>query len=82
MRCRCGTNAVKHAPAGRVELAVDSRRGRLVITVANRCAGDPPRNGGVGLVNMRERAQAVGGTLTAGPDDGVWRVRAELPVDG
>ncbi|WIB11978.1 hypothetical protein DEJ36_14170 [Curtobacterium sp. MCPF17_052] len=36
---------------------------------------------GNGLVGMRERAAAVGGTLAVGPtpDDG-WSVRARLPI--
>ncbi|QLY33524.1 sensor histidine kinase [Nocardia huaxiensis] len=38
--------------------------------------------GGTGLSNMRERAQAVGGTFAAGPCDDGWRVRAELPISG
>ena len=74
------TNAVKHAPGSRVEVAVDTRRGELVITVTNAAPAQRSGNGGIGLVNMRERAQAVGGKLTAGPQDGLWRVRAELPV--
>lgn len=37
---------------------------------------------GTGLVSMRERAEAVGGTLHAGPDAGAWRVRAVLPTKG
>jgi signal transduction histidine kinase len=76
------TNAVKHAPGGRVAVAVGTRRGELVITVTNERTAKGAGDGGIGLVNMRERAQAVGGRLTAGPDDGVWRVRAELPVEG
>ncbi|GGM36790.1 sensor histidine kinase [Promicromonospora citrea] len=36
---------------------------------------------GLGLVSMRERVTAVGGTFTAGPQDGDgWVVRAELPL--
>lgn len=36
--------------------------------------------GGHGLVGMRERVSAHGGTLAAGPVDGLWRVHAELPL--
>ncbi|GLY14359.1 two-component sensor histidine kinase [Kineosporia sp. NBRC 101677] len=37
--------------------------------------------GGYGLIGMRERALAVGGSLRAAPEaDGTWRVRAKLPV--
>ncbi|WFR68302.1 hypothetical protein P9139_08715 [Curtobacterium flaccumfaciens] len=38
---------------------------------------------GNGIIGMRERATAVGGTLAAGPTtDGGWRVVARLPVIG
>jgi signal transduction histidine kinase len=35
---------------------------------------------GLGLVGMRERVSALGGQLQAGPQDGGFRVRAELPA--
>ena len=38
--------------------------------------------GGVGLVGMRERVEALGGTLAAGPSAGGWRVHATLPRAG
>jgi signal transduction histidine kinase len=76
------TNVVKHAPGSRAEVTVDRSDSTLVIEVINegvrrsRAAGS-----GRGLLNMRERAQAVGGVLEAGPSAGRrWRVRAELPV--
>jgi signal transduction histidine kinase len=34
---------------------------------------------GVGLIGMRERVEAVGGTLHAGPDGDGWAVRAQVP---
>ncbi|GAA2235925.1 hypothetical protein GCM10010413_40070 [Promicromonospora sukumoe] len=37
---------------------------------------------GLGLVSMRERVEALGGSLTAGPERGGWRVRAVLPLQG
>ena len=36
--------------------------------------------GGFGLVGLTERVGDAGGTLTAGPADGGWRVRAVLPL--
>lgn len=40
-------------------------------------------SGGRGILGMRERASAVGGTLEAGPrSDGGFRVRASLPLKG
>jgi signal transduction histidine kinase len=76
------TNVVKHAPGSRAEITVGRSDSMLVVEVINEGVR---RNGaarsGRGLLNMRERAQAVGGVLEAGPSTGRrWRVRAELPV--
>ncbi len=36
---------------------------------------------GLGLAGMRERVEALGGVLDAGPQDGGgWRVHARLPL--
>jgi signal transduction histidine kinase len=35
---------------------------------------------GLGLVGMRERVSALGGQLQAGPQDGGFRVHAQLPA--
>lgn len=76
------TNAIKHAPQATAEVAVHRCNGRLVIEVVNDAARpDTTPAEGTGLVSMRERAQAVGGVLDAGPFEGGWRVRAELPVE-
>lgn len=76
------TNAVKHAPGGRTEVTVGSRDGTLVVEVRNERTGpDLAQGAGLGLLNMRERAQAVGGVLVAGPHEREWRVRAELPAE-
>lgn len=42
----------------------------------------PEAGTGTGLVSMRERAEALGGTFEAGPDGTGWRVRANLPLPG
>ncbi|MFJ1764398.1 sensor histidine kinase [Amycolatopsis sp. NPDC088138] len=78
------TNAVKHAPGGHVDVDVRYLDGVLEVEVRNDVQHEPkPDNGsGTGLLNMRERAGAVGGTLTAGPAGAGWLVRAELPVGG
>ena len=45
-------------------------------------AAAPPGPGTFGIVGMRERATALGGSLSAGPaPGGGWTVRAELPVE-
>ncbi|NUT51915.1 MAG: two-component sensor histidine kinase [Saccharothrix sp.] len=75
------TNAMKHAP--RTDVVLDLRRTdtELVLEVVNELGGGGAGGGlGTGLLNMRERTAAVGGSLTAGPSDGMWRVRAVLPL--
>jgi signal transduction histidine kinase len=76
------TNTVKHAPGGRVLVDIRHRDGMLTVEVGNELRPHAPRTGatGHGLLNMRERASAVGGTLSAGPSGSAWVVRAELPL--
>ncbi|MEU7783633.1 MULTISPECIES: histidine kinase [unclassified Amycolatopsis] len=75
------TNAVKHAPGGKVDVDVCYLDGVLAVEVRNDVHHPKDGSGtGTGLLNMRERADAVGGKLTAGPEGEGWLVRAELPV--
>lgn len=75
------TNVVKHAPGARASVVVDRSDGTLVVEVCNeRTRSGVDSGSGRGLLNMRERAQAVGGVLVAGPHERMWRVRAELPA--
>jgi signal transduction histidine kinase len=78
-------NAARHAPGAAVEVTAGVQGDQLVVTVTNGppAVTVPPRPGaGLGQVGMRERAELLGGTLTAGPaGDGGYRVRAELPLE-
>jgi signal transduction histidine kinase len=78
------TNAVRHAPGGAVAVRIRAVEELLELTVDS--AGAPGAGQGSGLATMRERAEAVGGTLSASAAqvDGVpgWRVLAELPTPG
>lgn len=77
------TNATKHAPGSRVRLSVGATDGVLDLEVENDLTEElptAPTNGGVGLVSMRERTTALGGTFSAGRQDGVWRVHVSLPL--
>lgn len=79
------TNVVKHAPGSRAEVTVGRQDGTLVVEVTNErtsVRSTMDSGSGRGLLNMRERAQAVGGVLVAGPRERRWRVRAELPAEG
>jgi signal transduction histidine kinase len=75
------TNALRHA--GRVPVAVRISVGGalLVIDVANPITRpERPRESGRGLDGMRERVRLLGGTMTAGPEGGQWRVTVRLPT--
>jgi signal transduction histidine kinase len=78
------TNVARHAPGrpARVEVAFDPEG--LTITVTNPTGAGAPGEpeAGNGIVGMRERATALGGTLEAGARDGVFTVRARLPQAG
>ncbi|MFI5845065.1 sensor histidine kinase [Catenuloplanes sp. NPDC051500] len=80
------TNARKHGgPGATAEVRLTWRRTVLVVEVTDTGGADGGSGDGVpgghGIVGMRERAGAVGGTLTAGAGpDGGFRVRAELPL--
>ncbi len=64
------TNVVKHAPRSRAEVTVGRSDSMLVVEVTNERVGAGSPGSGRGLLNMRERAQAVGGVLEAGPSPG------------
>jgi signal transduction histidine kinase len=75
------TNAVRHAGAARITVSLVAEDAHLVLQVCDDGSGVvEPRSGGVGLTSMRERAEAVGGTLhiDAAPGRGTV-VRAVLP---
>ncbi len=81
------TNAMKHAPGQRVDIAVRADPAALDVTVRNAAraavVSSEPANSAAahrGLMNMRERAAALGGSFTAGPEAADWTVRARLPL--
>ncbi|MGV9771751.1 sensor histidine kinase [Streptosporangium sp. NPDC003464] len=79
------TNVSRHAPHARsVTVSVDQDRDTVTVEVVDDApptlARHHPR-GGYGLAGMRERLEALGGTLRAGPRPGAgWSVLATLPV--
>ena len=74
------TNATKHAPGSAVQVQVDVTGDTVEFSVGS--AGPPRQGTGMGLQGMRERALALGGTCSAGPDGRGWRVHACLPLSG
>jgi signal transduction histidine kinase len=78
------TNAVRHAAAAKVSAGVTIGSASLDLLVEDdgRCPAKAVEEGH-GLRGMRERAEALGGTLAAGPrPGGGFRVRASLPLVG
>ncbi|MEV7601588.1 histidine kinase [Kitasatospora sp. NPDC089797] len=86
------TNVRKHAPGGRcsvelrylddaVELEVRNTRAPRGPSAGEPSAAELAASGsGYGLLGMRERAELLGGTLLAGPEDGGWRVLLRVPA--
>mgnify|MGYP000011021407 FL=1 len=79
------TNVRRHAGSvGTVKISLRISEGSIAIEVIDdgRGAGSLPGPDGFGIVGMRERVAAAGGTMNAGPrPGGGWQVRANLPVD-
>lgn len=73
------TNVARHAPGAttlvRVEVGVTETR----VSVDSAGAPGVERPGALGILSMRERSEALGGKLKAGPGGRGWRVEAVLP---
>ncbi|MFB7452464.1 sensor histidine kinase [Streptomyces sp. NPDC056194] len=76
------TNVVKHAQARTVDVRLAHADGVLRVTVTDDGRGPQGGPGGHGLVGIRERAAAHGGTAETGPGPGGrgFEVRVLLPV--
>ncbi|MFE3249511.1 sensor histidine kinase [Streptomyces sp. NPDC059209] len=77
------TNVVRHSGSRTAHVQVGYGAGVLTLRVDDEgpATGDEAGGSGNGLVGMRERAAALGGTIEAGPrPDGGFRVEAVLPL--
>lgn len=79
------TNAVRHARSA-TRVGIDVRREgdlvRLRVTDDGQTEPAPTPEPGFGLLGMAERAQLLGGSLSAGPGpEGGWVVEAVLPAE-
>ena len=76
------TNALRHAgPHARALVSVGREPGAVVVTVTDTGGGSGVVNAaGHGIAGMRERVEAYGGELDAGPAGDGWRVRARVPA--
>jgi signal transduction histidine kinase len=79
----CLTNVVKHARAGRVSVLLRRRNGSVAAVVEDDGTGFDPalgREGGFGLVGMRERLALLGGRLEIESGDRGTTIAAEVPA--
>ena len=79
------TNITRHSAADRVELRLAYEPGGTRLVVQDFGPGapvavGPSAGGGYGLTGMRERAELLGGELTAGPTEDGFRVELWLPT--
>lgn len=73
-------NAAKHAAGGHAVVTVGlADEGIRVEVVSTGGVPTATAGSGVGLLTLRERAEAFGGSFEAGPVIGGWRVLAVLP---
>ncbi|MFI0422780.1 sensor histidine kinase [Spongiactinospora sp. 9N601] len=77
------TNARRHAPgAERVEVEVARAGGSAVRVRVTDDGGGRSEASGRGGFGLAERVSVLGGSLSAGPAPGGWRVEAVLPSGG
>ena len=84
------TNVARHAHAKRVWVGLTARGDELRLEVRDDGVGLPAENGasrpsGIGLIGIRERVRALGGTvsLSSGPGGGAClRARVPMPREG
>jgi signal transduction histidine kinase len=78
------TNVLRHSSARTASLAVtrEPRGVRVEVEDPGPAQHGRRRDPGRGLLGMRERAELLGGTFSAGPADaGGWRVEALFPIE-
>jgi signal transduction histidine kinase len=77
------TNVLRHSTAKHAVVRIGRDEGALLVEVLDDGQGKPAisTGGGHGLLGMRERAAALGGTCEAGlMPGGGWRIRARIPI--
>ncbi|WBO63361.1 sensor histidine kinase [Streptomyces camelliae] len=77
------TNVRKHAQGAKVQLRLDYSDHEVTLNVRDSggLPGELTRSGGgYGLLGMRERAELLGGSLDAGPDEEGFVVTLKVPV--
>lgn len=78
------TNVIRHSGQTRSTVQVARTEQELTLQIDNEVSKGIPREGiglGQGILGMKERATALGGSVEAGPHNGGFQVLARLPLD-
>jgi two-component system sensor histidine kinase UhpB len=76
-------NVIKHSHASKVSVELRKEQNHIVLQIADNGRGLSlsDEQTGLGLVNMRERLESIGGTITFGPATGTGtNVEASVPL--
>jgi signal transduction histidine kinase len=77
------TNAAKHAGVDIVDLTVEARADELFIAMRDEGVGGADSANGTGLTGLRDRIEALGGTMGVdSPPGSGTSVRVRIPLDG
>jgi signal transduction histidine kinase len=79
------TNVLRHSTAEHACVRIGREEGALLVEVLDdgQLSTAVGTGGGHGLLGMRERAAALGGTCEAGRvPGGGWRIQARIPIEG
>jgi signal transduction histidine kinase len=75
-------NAAKHSEASRIDVSLEQRDGRLVLSVGDDGVGGADAARGSGLVGLADRVEALGGSIRVSSRPGAGtQITAELPVE-
>ena len=75
------TNAVKHADASRVQVDLHVEEGTLHLSLVDDGVGGAEPRGGSGLIGLKDRVEALGGTIdVASPPGSGTRLDVEIPL--
>ncbi|MEV0534060.1 histidine kinase [Kitasatospora sp. NPDC050463] len=74
------TNILRHSRARHARIATSAGEDWVRLEVENDGVPDGVRSPGSGIGGLAVRLTAIGGTVTAGPDDGWYLLRAEVPA--
>jgi signal transduction histidine kinase len=75
-------NAAKHSQASRIDLSLEQREGRLLLSVRDDGVGGADTARGSGLVGLMDRVEAIGGSIrvSSRPGKGT-QIEVELPLE-